>query len=100
VAPANEYQGLRRFERCYGDERPYGSTTAYALTPTPFRGDPADEFEAAAALLVMSGMMVDDRARPPLIVNFESDATAQTAEVSLNPARAVNHGVGNHLAEG
>jgi hypothetical protein len=93
-------EGLRPAERYLGNDRPYGGAAGGGIVPTPFLGYPADEVDAAAARLVMTGVVVDDRTCPTLIVNFEPDPAAHPGEVSEDVTRAVNHGVGDHLVEG
>ena len=54
---------------------------------------------AAAVRLVVVGMAEDYRTHPAFIVNFEADPAARPGQVCLNITRAVDYGVGDHLAE-
>ena len=47
VALANRHEGLHLVEGCFGDERPY-RRAAGVVVPTPVRGDPANDVDAAA----------------------------------------------------
>ena len=94
---AGRLEGL--VERRFRDEGPHRGAAGWGLIPTPVGGDPADEVEAAAVRLVVVGMAEDYRTHPAFIVNFEADPAARTAEVCLNITRAVDYGVGDHLAE-